>query len=174
LLRARLRGVWEDAPGYQRLAYLVGVVLLATGLVHAGIWAVVGGSAQGPLSWRKPTTFGVSFGLTTLTLSWVATWLPVRRSTGWLARGKAPALDACGDVPAEQPTSTASWPRSGDEAALKPARAKVAACTAGRLAWRSRCEAMMKRAACKADAPMFSIVERVDLTRPCSASRNVS
>ena len=82
---ASLRGFWDDAQGYQRLAYLVGVALIATGLVHAGIWAVVGGSASGPLSWRKPTTFGISFGLTTLTLGWVGFYLPVRRTAGWVA-----------------------------------------------------------------------------------------
>jgi hypothetical protein len=70
--------------GYQRLTYLVGAVLLATGLVHAVIWAVVGGSVEGPLSWRKPTTFGISFGLTTITLGWLAGYLPVRRATGWI------------------------------------------------------------------------------------------
>jgi hypothetical protein len=82
---ASLRDSWADAQGYQRLAYLVGLVLLATGLVHAAIWAVVGGSAEGPLSWRKPVTFGFSFGLTDITLAWVATYLPARRITGWLA-----------------------------------------------------------------------------------------
>jgi hypothetical protein len=46
---------------------------------------VAGGSASGPLSWRKPTTFGISFGITTLTLGWVAAYLPVRRATGWVA-----------------------------------------------------------------------------------------
>ncbi len=84
---ASLRRFWDDAAGYQRLTYLVGVALIATGLVHAGIWAAVGGSAAGPLSWRKPTTFGISFGLTTLTLGWVATYLPVRRRLGWVAAG---------------------------------------------------------------------------------------
>jgi hypothetical protein len=82
---AGLRDIWDDAAGYQRLAYLVGAALLVVGLVHAVIWAVVGGSAAGPLSWRKPTTFGISFGLTTATLAWVATYLPVRRGTGWAA-----------------------------------------------------------------------------------------
>src|SRR6266540_4120744 len=84
---ASLRGFWDDAQGYQRLAYLVGVALIATGLVHAGIWAVVGGSAAGPLSWRKPMTFGMSFGLTTATLGWAAAYLPVSRRTGWAASG---------------------------------------------------------------------------------------
>lgn len=76
-----------DTQGYQRLAYLVGAVLIATGLIHAVIWAVVGGSAEGPLSWRKPTTFGISFGLTTITLGWVAGHLALRRRTGWIGAG---------------------------------------------------------------------------------------
>jgi hypothetical protein len=82
---ASLRASWTDAHDYQRLAYLVGLLLVATGVVHAAIWAVVGGTAEGPLSWRKPVTFGFSFGLTDITLAWVAGWLPVRRRTGWIA-----------------------------------------------------------------------------------------
>jgi hypothetical protein len=80
-----LRRSLTGARGYQRLAYVVGLVLMLTGLVHAVIWAVVGGSAEGPLSWRKPVTFGISFGLTTVTLAWVGGYLPVRRATGWTA-----------------------------------------------------------------------------------------
>jgi hypothetical protein len=81
----RAAGPLGRRTGYQRLAYLVALVLIAAGLAHAAAWAVAGGSAAGPLSWRKPVTFGVSFGLTTLTLGWVAAWLPVRRATGWAA-----------------------------------------------------------------------------------------
>jgi hypothetical protein len=66
---------------------VVGAGLLLVGLAHAGIWALAGGSASGALSWRKPTTFGISFGLTTVTLGWVATWLPVRPRLGWTAAG---------------------------------------------------------------------------------------
>jgi hypothetical protein len=86
-MRASLRGFWDDARGYQRLAYVVGAALIMIGLAHAGIWAVAGGSASGPLSWRKPTTFGISFGLTTLTLGWVGRYLPVRQTIGWIAAG---------------------------------------------------------------------------------------
>jgi hypothetical protein len=82
-----VRSFWTDARGYQRLAYLVGAGLLVIGLAHAGVWALAGGSASGPLSWRKPTTFGISFGLTTLTLGWVGSYLPVRRTIGWIAAG---------------------------------------------------------------------------------------
>ena len=86
-LRAAGRGWWAAAAGYQRLAYLVGAALIIIGLAHAGMWALAGGSATGALSWRKPTTFGISFGLTTLTLGWVGTWLPVRPAIGWTAAG---------------------------------------------------------------------------------------
>ena len=86
-MRATVRSFWAEAPGYQRLAYLVGVGLLLIGLAHAAIWAVTGGSASGPLSWRKPTTFATSFGLTTLTLGWIGSYLPVSRRIGWIAAG---------------------------------------------------------------------------------------
>lgn len=86
-LRAAVRGRWAGARGYQRLAYLVGAGLILIGLTHAAIWALAGGSASGAVSWRKPTTFGISFGLTTVTLGWVATYLPVRPRVGWTAAG---------------------------------------------------------------------------------------
>jgi hypothetical protein len=86
-LWAAVRGLWAAARGYQRLAYLVGAGLILVGLAHAGLWALAGGSATGALSWRKPTTFGISFGLTALTLGWVGSWLPVRRVIGWIAAG---------------------------------------------------------------------------------------
>jgi hypothetical protein len=82
-----VRGCWAAARGYQRLAYLVGAGLIVIGLAHAAMWALAGGSASGPLSWRKPTTFGISFGLTTLTLGWVGAYLPIRRTVGWIAAG---------------------------------------------------------------------------------------
>ncbi|MQA95583.1 MAG: hypothetical protein GEV11_13365 [Streptosporangiales bacterium] len=75
---------WRDAQGYQRMAYVVGAALILVGLAHAGIWAVVGGTAEGPLSWRKPMTFGLSFGLTTLTLGWIGGHLRVRPWAGWI------------------------------------------------------------------------------------------
>jgi hypothetical protein len=86
-LWAAVRGWWAGTRGYQRLAYLVGTGLIVIGLAHAVLWALAGGSASGALSWPKPTTFGISFGLTTVTLAWVATYLPVRPRIGWLAAG---------------------------------------------------------------------------------------
>jgi hypothetical protein len=75
---------WRRARPWQRLGYLVGAALIAVGLGHLATWLVVGGGWAGPVSFRKPTTFGVSFGLTTITLAWIAGRLRISDRTGWL------------------------------------------------------------------------------------------
>jgi hypothetical protein len=86
-LRATVRGWWAEARRYQRLAYVVGAGLILIGLAHAGLWALAGGSASGAVSWRKPATFGISFGLTTVTLAWVTGHLRITDRTRWLLLG---------------------------------------------------------------------------------------
>jgi hypothetical protein len=44
---------------------------------HSGPW-------QGPVSWRKPVVFGLSFGTTILTLGWLLTFFGIRKATGWV------------------------------------------------------------------------------------------
>jgi hypothetical protein len=69
----------------ERACYAVGVVLLLSGLVHLAILVGGGGTWEGPLSWRRPTTFGLSFGLTLIALAWVTSHLPLGdRSRRWL------------------------------------------------------------------------------------------
>jgi hypothetical protein len=75
-----------DARGAVRrpiegVGYLTGVLLLASGLGHLAILVASGGSWDGPLSWRKPTTFGLSFGLTLMTIVWVTSFVRVRERT---------------------------------------------------------------------------------------------
>ena len=48
----------------------VGLVLIASGLVHLVVFAVDGGPWDGPVSWRKPVTFGLSFGVTLIAVTW--------------------------------------------------------------------------------------------------------
>ena len=81
---------WRDRRTGQLFG--VGVVLVASGLVHATIWAVTGGPWEGPVTWRKPILFGISGGLTCVSLAWAWAQLPRRRGDGWLAAATAWAL----------------------------------------------------------------------------------
>jgi len=62
---------------------------VASGVVHSGVWLVRGGPWEGPLAWRKPILFGISGGLTALSLAWVWSALPVRRGDRRLAAATA-------------------------------------------------------------------------------------
>ena len=63
------------------VSYIIGGLLLASGLVHLAILLGSGSSWMGPLSLRKPMTFGLSFGLTLITITWVASFLELRERT---------------------------------------------------------------------------------------------
>jgi hypothetical protein len=75
----------KDAPRVEKAAYVVGVLLMLSGAVHFLVFLVDGGPWEGPVSWRKPTTFGISFGLTLITIAWVSSYLVMRpRTRAWL------------------------------------------------------------------------------------------
>ncbi|RKT57178.1 hypothetical protein [Saccharothrix australiensis] len=61
-----------------RVAYRVAAVLFLSGLFHLVVFLVAGGPWEGPVSWRKPVTFGLSFGLTLATYAWVGGFLRLR------------------------------------------------------------------------------------------------
>ncbi|MEB8341853.1 hypothetical protein [Streptomyces endophyticus] len=61
----------------ERLCYATGAALVASGLVHLVVFGVDGGPWSGPVSWRKPITFGLSFGLTLMAITWVTSYLKV-------------------------------------------------------------------------------------------------
>lgn len=82
---------WPRDPRAWQLV-LVGLVLVASGLAHGVVWAVLGGPWEGPVTWRKPILFGISGGLTALSLAWVWPHLPRRRGDAWLAAMTAWAL----------------------------------------------------------------------------------
>ncbi|MTD58707.1 hypothetical protein [Amycolatopsis pithecellobii] len=65
----------------ERAAYRVGAVLFASGLVHLVVLVASGTSWEGPLSYRKAMTFGLSFGLTLATLAWATSFLRINEKT---------------------------------------------------------------------------------------------
>ena len=71
---------------------VIGVLLVVSGLAHIFVWAVLGGPWEGPVAWRKPILFGISGGLTGLSLGWAWSKLPLRWGDGWLAATVAWAL----------------------------------------------------------------------------------
>jgi hypothetical protein len=81
---------WRDPRARQLV--LVGLVLVASGVAHAVVWAILGGPWEGPVTWRKPILFGISGGLTSLSAAWVWAKLPPRRGDAWLAAATAWAL----------------------------------------------------------------------------------
>lgn len=82
-----LRAIWTDGRRVERVCYVLGLVLMASGAFHFTVFLVRGGPWEGPVSWRKPTTFGLSFGLTLIAVAWVASWLKLSERTRTLALG---------------------------------------------------------------------------------------
>ncbi|MFF7647914.1 hypothetical protein [Streptomyces canus] len=66
-----------DARRVERLCHATGLLLILSGLAHLVVFAVDGGPWDGPVSWRKPVTFGVSFGVTLIAVTWVTSYLRV-------------------------------------------------------------------------------------------------
>ncbi len=74
-----------EAP--QRFLLACGLLLIASGIFHGIVLLVTGGSFDGPLSWRKPLLFGLSFGITAATIAWVASALRLGRTSSWVLLG---------------------------------------------------------------------------------------
>jgi hypothetical protein len=66
--------------------------MVASGIAHLPVWAVLGGPWEGPVTWRKPILFGISGGLTAISLGWIWSMLPSRRGDVPLAAATAWAL----------------------------------------------------------------------------------
>lgn len=64
-----------------RWLYVVAGLLMVSGLVHLGVFVADDRPWHGPLSWRKPATFGLSFGLTLATITWVTSYLRMEART---------------------------------------------------------------------------------------------
>jgi hypothetical protein len=56
----------------ERITYTVGGLLVLSGFIHLAVLVVSDSSWEGPISLRKPTTFGLSFGLTLINVTLIA------------------------------------------------------------------------------------------------------
>ena len=90
-------GRFTPVASYQRVGYACAALLLASGAFHAGVFLVDGGSWEGPVSWRKPIVFGLSFGITLATITWFMSFLRPRRGTAWVLVGTF-AVASVGEV----------------------------------------------------------------------------
>jgi hypothetical protein len=70
-----LTSFWTQGRPVERLGYSIAAALLLSGLLHLVLLLATGASWEGPLSLRKAMTFGFSFGLTLMTITWVTTFL---------------------------------------------------------------------------------------------------
>ncbi len=62
-----------------KLLHLSGLLLVLSGGFHILIWMWLGGTWEGPVSWRKPILFGFSTGVTLLSIAWFFDKLKVHK-----------------------------------------------------------------------------------------------
>jgi hypothetical protein len=67
----------------RRTSYAIAALLVLSGIVHLGVLLATHGSWYGPVSWRKPFTFGLSFGVTLATITWISSYVRIRDWLLW-------------------------------------------------------------------------------------------
>ena len=65
----------------ERATYSVGGLLFLSGVIHLAILLISGGTWEGPVSLRKAATFGLSFGLTLVNVTFIASFVPLKDRT---------------------------------------------------------------------------------------------
>ncbi len=71
----------------ERAAYWTGGLLILSGVIHLALLVTSGGTWEGPLSLRKPATFGLSFGLTLINVTLIASFVPLKNRSRALLLG---------------------------------------------------------------------------------------
>jgi hypothetical protein len=65
----------------ERAAYSVGGLLILSGVIHLAILLIGSHAWDGPVSLRKAVTFGLSFGLTLVNVTFIASFIPLEDRT---------------------------------------------------------------------------------------------
>jgi hypothetical protein len=61
----------------EQACYAIGAALILSGLAHLVVAVIYPRPWLGPLSWRKPVTFGLSFGATLIAITWVSSYVRI-------------------------------------------------------------------------------------------------
>ena len=69
----------ESQVRLTRFLAACGTLLILSGVAHLGVWGLDGGEWEGPVSWRKPILFGISTGMTVLSVAWIYSKLQPQR-----------------------------------------------------------------------------------------------
>ncbi|MCW2752674.1 MAG: hypothetical protein JWQ32_85 [Marmoricola sp.] len=64
-----------------RICLVIAGLLVLSGLIHLGVFFLDDRPWSGPVSWRKPFDFGLSFGITLASVVWVTSYLQVPAET---------------------------------------------------------------------------------------------
>jgi hypothetical protein len=87
LAGASVRSLWRRRRAYQTFLVWISTLLIVSGTLHTALWVLSSDSWTDPVSWRKPALFGLSFGLTGLSVAAIHSALRDRRVLGWLTCG---------------------------------------------------------------------------------------
>lgn len=83
-LREALARETVDADAPRRWLFAIGATLVLVGLAHAIPAVATDRPWAGPVSFRKPLLFGISFGLSCVTIAWFLGSMRVSRRARWL------------------------------------------------------------------------------------------
>ena len=86
-MTSSLKNYWASATPAQRFAFLLGSAQILSGVVHFSLLFLTGSTWQGAVSFRKPASFGLSFGLTTITFGVVMGLVRTQTWLKWILLG---------------------------------------------------------------------------------------
>ncbi len=84
---AHLSRGWQELSAPAKLLTAVGLLMAASAAFHTVVFLHSGTAWEGPVSWRKPITFGLSLALTAFTLALVESRLRLRPVVSWFLLG---------------------------------------------------------------------------------------
>jgi len=78
---------WQELSAPAKVLTAVGLLMFASAAFHTVVFLLSGTAWEGPVSWRKPITFGLSLGLTAITIALVESRFRLWRWVSWSLLG---------------------------------------------------------------------------------------